>query len=363
MKKIFALLIATVMCLSLFTACKDEKKEEKVAATAPEKVNVEYNKDVVLKVDDIEITQAYYNFIYSITYEQMAQYQQSFGDDWLNMEIEEGTGKTVADYIEETTKLQVEQLAASTILAGQYGIKSDKDVKKAVEEQKKMVVENYGGEEGYADFLKSSSTTDEAIDQYLETYEILNRLFEKISQEGEKGYVADAEIEKAFLEDYKDKLRVQHVLISTMADEQTGAPGKSDEEALKLAKEVIAKLDKGEEMDTLISDYNEDPGMSAGQYYTFGTGEMVEEFEKASRELKVGEYTKEPVKSDYGYHIIKKYAIDTTIPEFEDYKLMRKQEKTTEVIQEESEKLTFKWNDKIVKEAVKKLKAEKQKAK
>ena len=352
MKKVLALLVAMILCVSLFASCG-----EKISTPDDKKLN----STVVLKAGDVEITQAYYNFIHSIIYAQMAQYEQYYGEDWLNMEIE--SGKTVENYIDESAKLQSEQFAAAIILGEEYGIAVDDKIKEDVKGQKKDVVESYGGEEGYIQFLKDSHTTDEAITTYLETYEVLSALLEKITKKGEEGYIEESEVEKMFLEEYKDKLRVQHVLISTQADEATGAVAKSDEEALKIANQVIAKLDKGEEFDTLIADYGEDPGMSAGQFYTFGTGEMVEEFEKASRELKVGEYTKKPVKSDYGYHIIKRYAIDKEIPEYADFKLVKEQEKLTDILVKRSEKLDMKWEDKKVDAYLKEWKKEREEAK
>ncbi len=351
MKKIFALLIAVVMCLSLFTACKDEKQVETNVISA----NEDFNNVVVLEAEGIQVSKAFYNFIYSMTYDNMAQQAQFYGDDWENMEIEEG--KTIGDYIKETTSVQIEQFVTARVLAQKYGI-TEKDVADAVKEQKKQVLESYGGEEAYVEFLNMACTTDGAISSYLETYEILNLLFEKLAEKGEAGYVAAEDLEKSFLEACKDKLRVQHILISTQADESTGAPAKSDEEAKKIAEEVIEKLDKGEDFDKLIPDYNEDPGMSSGQFYLFGPGEMVEEFETASKELKVGEYTKTPVKSDFGYHVIKKYEINAKIPEFEDYKVSKQQEKAIQVIEEEAKNITFKWDDKAVEDAVKFVKDE-----
>ena len=352
MKKVLALLVAMILCVSLFASCGEK------ISTPDDK---ELNNTVVLKIEDVKITQAYYNFIHSIIYSQMAQYEQYYGEDWLNMEIE--SGKTVENYIDESAKSQAEQFAAAIILGEEYGITVDSKIKENVETQKKDVIESYGGEEGYIQFLEESHTTDEAITTYLETYEVLTALLEKITKKGEEGYIEDSEIEKMFLEEYKDKLRVQHVLISTKADEQTGAPAKTDEEALKIANEVIAKLDKGEKFDSLISDYGEDPGMSAGQFYTFGTGEMVEEFEKASRELKVGEYTKKPVKSDYGYHVIKRYTIDKEIPEYADFKLMKSQEKLTDILVKKAEKLDKKWEDKKIDAYMKEWKKEREEAK
>ena len=38
---------------------------------------------------------------------------------------------------------------------------------------------------------------------------------------------------------------------------------------------------------------------------------MVPEFEEASKNLEIGAYTKTPVKSDYGYHVIMRMPLDT----------------------------------------------------
>ena len=77
----------------------------------------------------------------------------------------------------------------------------------------------------------------------------------------------------------------------------------------------------------MIEQYNEDPGISKGKFYVFGTGEMVSEFEEASKNLEIGEYTKEPVKTSYGYHIIKRFDINTKIDEFKDFQNNLLQEK------------------------------------
>ena len=45
---------------------------------------------------------------------------------------------------------------------------------------------------------------------------------------------------------------------------------------------------------------------SFDRIYKFNKGDMEETFENAAYALKVNEYTKEPIKTSYGYHIIKK---------------------------------------------------------
>jgi len=69
----------------------------------------------------------------------------------------------------------------------------------------------------------------------------------------------------------------------------------------KTAKEVIAKLDKGGDFEKLAKEYTKDNTVDLG-YFTEDL--MVPEFTNAASKLKVGEYTKKPVKTQFGYHVI-----------------------------------------------------------
>jgi foldase protein PrsA len=95
---------------------------------------------------------------------------------------------------------------------------------------------------------------------------------------------------KDYYENYKPKIKASHILVK---DEKT-------------AKEVKEKLDKGEDFAKLAKEYSQDPGSSAngGDLGWFGPGKMVKEFEDAAYKLKAGQVS-DPVKTDYGYHIIK----------------------------------------------------------
>lgn len=356
MKRIFTIIIATLLCVSLLAGCG--------GSDIKTKNDKELNETVVAKIGDVKITQAYYNFIYSLLYSNMAQYEQYYGADWINMEIEEG--KTIGDFIKENTMSQIEQLAAAMVIADENGIKTDSEIKSHIKEQKKNIIENYGGEDGFAEFLESSKTTDAAINTYLEMYEVYNKLFEKITAKGGEAYIEDKEIEDEFRSEYADKLRVQHILVSTQeqTNEETGEtkPARSDEEALKIVNEIIAKLDKGESFDSLITEYDEDPGMEAGKFYVFGDGEMVAEFEEASKNLAIGDYTKEGVKTSYGYHIIKRYDITTEIDEFKSFKETKSQEKITEIIEKKIDALKIKWEEKTIDKYVDKWNEEMKKA-
>lgn len=74
---------------------------------------------------------------------------------------------------------------------------------------------------------------------------------------------------------------------------------------------VLEKLKKGEDFAALATEFSQDTGsaVNGGDLGWFSTGAMVPEFETAAFALeKSGDYTLEPVKSDFGYHIIQLIA-------------------------------------------------------
>lgn len=82
----------------------------------------------------------------------------------------------------------------------------------------------------------------------------------------------------------------------------------ADEQA---AKDIIVRLQNGEDFATLAKELSTDTGSGAngGDLGWFGSGAMVPEFEDAAFALKnPGDITTEPVKSDFGFHIIQLIA-------------------------------------------------------
>jgi parvulin-like peptidyl-prolyl isomerase len=92
-------------------------------------------------------------------------------------------------------------------------------------------------------------------------------------------------------------VRASHILIN-----QYG----SDEKNLEEANKIYERLIKGEDFAKLAMEYSADPGSAknGGDLNYFSKGMMVKEFEEASFNGKINEIQK-PVKSTYGYHIIK----------------------------------------------------------
>ena len=89
-----------------------------------------------------------------------------------------------------------------------------------------------------------------------------------------------------------DQVHSAHILVDTEAD----------------AQKVLDRLAKGEKFEDLAKELSKDTGSAAngGDLGWVGKGQLVPEFEKAIFEdLKPGETTKTPVKTQYGYHIIK----------------------------------------------------------
>jgi len=105
----------------------------------------------------------------------------------------------------------------------------------------------------------------------------------------------------------REEAHARHILVDT-------------EEA---AKAVIADLDKGADFAALAKERSTDPGASEGGDLGWFTAEqMVPEFSEAAFALQPGTYTKEPVKSQFGWHVIlledKRTAAAPTFEEMKD---------------------------------------------
>ncbi|MGP1517996.1 MAG: peptidylprolyl isomerase [Ottowia sp.] len=92
------------------------------------------------------------------------------------------------------------------------------------------------------------------------------------------------------------------------------------------AKAIIAKLKKGEKFDAIAKKQSKDPGSGSkgGDLGWAMPDTYVKEFAEAVQKLKKGELTETPVKTQYGYHVIKmediRDAQPPEMPKFEDVK-------------------------------------------
>lgn len=103
-----------------------------------------------------------------------------------------------------------------------------------------------------------------------------------------------------------DKVSASHILLAYKGAERSEAT-RSDEDAKKLAEELLARIKKGEDFGKIASENSDCPSgkSAAGSLGEFGRGMMAKEFEDAAYALKVGEISG-VVKSPFGYHIIRR---------------------------------------------------------
>lgn len=194
------------------------------------------------------------------------------------------------------------------ILADKYGKDLTEDEKTQIENQIDSWITSFGNEQVLLQETQSyfGVNTMEGLREYLSLQFRRNKAIEDYV----KSIVTDKEIEKYYDEEIFGDIKASHILIEPkVTDKMTTAEKKAaEEEALKTAKEVITKLKNGEKFEDLAKEYsadasNKNEGGNLG-YFTHGT--MEESFEDAAKELELNKYTKTPVKTSYGYHIILK---------------------------------------------------------
>ena len=108
---------------------------------------------------------------------------------------------------------------------------------------------------------------------------------------------------KDYYDNYEPSIEASHILIKPENDTD-----EANLAAEKKAKDLIARIENGEDFADLAKEFSEDPGSATngGSLGSFGKGDMVGEFENAAFDLAIDEVTKTPVKSQFGYHIIKR---------------------------------------------------------
>ena len=124
--------------------------------------------------------------------------------------------------------------------------------------------------------------------------------------------VTDKEIQKYYDDEVFGDVDSKHILVST------GKDGLSDEEAKKLANEIIDKLNKGTSWDDVVKEYK-DKIVSEDLGYNAFNASLESAYLKECKNLAVNTYSKTPVLTSYGYHIVFKKA-QKDKPKLEDVK-------------------------------------------
>jgi len=203
----------------------------------------------------------------------------------------------------------LEHLIMSKILLQKATPDDKTNVLKMVDDEINQARTNAPSPEAFDEQLKAKGMTLAQVrDQAVE-----NQLFRRVllREASNNIPIADAEVTNFYRDNpdqfkIPERVHVAHILISTVDPvAQQPLPLERKKEKLKLANELKARAEKGEDFAALVKQYSDDPGSKhKGGEYTFARGNMLLEFEAASFSMKVGQIS-DPVETKFGYHIIK----------------------------------------------------------
>ncbi|MHA3771597.1 peptidylprolyl isomerase [Verrucomicrobiota bacterium sgz303538] len=174
-------------------------------------------------------------------------------------------------------------------------------------------------------------------------------------QTKDKVEVSDADAEKFYKENpdqFKkpEQVRASHILVRV---EQDAKPEVVVEKEKK-AQAIAARVKKGEDFNKVAAEVSEDPSAkeNSGDLNFFSKDQMVPEFSNAAFGMKKDEIS-EPVRSQFGYHIIKvtdrkpaeTVTLDQAKPQLVAFlKQQKKQQEVSKVVREIREKADVKIN-------------------
>ena len=268
LKKILALVLALVCAVS-FAACSKVENQDDVAVELK-------NEDIVLNFGDKAVNYEEFRYFYLNTKRSMDNGDETYWTTNPDKEAE----------LNKNVLYSISQLYAIEKAAAENGVTLSDEAKAETQ----SLIDSYNtsyGEEEFGKMLSESYFTLGLFEKISNVIALESELYQNVIETDKLG--KESEIKAKLNSD--DYIRVMHILY---ADEAT-------------AKGVLenAKTATDEEFYNLAQSA-EDGGMignTAGYCFTYGM--MVEPFEKASFELEVGE-TSDLVKSDYGYHIIRR---------------------------------------------------------
>ena len=166
----------------------------------------------------------------------------------------------------------------------------------------------FGSERAFIEYLRLQYRRTQYTDDYI------------------KEQITDKEIEKYYEDKVYGDINTKHILVKV----SSSATDEEKKEAENLAKEIITKLNEGKSFDEVKDEYKDKITYEELGYKAYNAS-LESAYMEAMQKLENNSYTKEPVQTSYGYHVI--YRIDQKEkPALEDIKDQIKEEIADEKI-------------------------------
>ncbi len=244
---------------------------------------------------------AEYNYYLSML---SMQVKASVSEDQLDMYWDtEKDGKTTFEIMKDKALNEMLNLRIASEKAKELGIPLESVNSQYVSLYKQQMLGGYTE----AEFCKELNTSSEAFDLIIRLMLQRSMLIEKLMADGEADFnIEEAALKKTFENNY---WKAQHILIQTVDSSNMPLPDDQIAAAEAKANDLLARAKSGEDFTALMNEFSEDPGSkSQPEGYIFTSGEMVMEFEEATKNLEINGIS-DLVKTSYGYHIIKRLPL------------------------------------------------------
>ena len=259
--------------------------------------------ETVLTVNGDAVTADEYSgyMLYNMQYYASMYAQMGLTDLWSNEDMAKSLGASMPEAAEQ------QAIYARVVMQkfNELGLKLSYNEQKEMASVRRNSIANTT-KDAYLNQIAQFGFSDQTYQNFMyisQCYQALNDYYF-----GENGVntPSDEDIQKYYEDNY---ITAKHILITTV-DPASGETKRTDEEAKKEAQSILERINAGEDFDTLMNQYSEDTGLSNNPNgYTFTEGQMVTEFYDGAKALAEDEVS-ELVKSNYGYHIIKRVKLD-----------------------------------------------------
>lgn len=301
-------LIAAVAIFTLSISVMGCKMIEKT----PEAIQ----KTVYATVGDEKITKADMDEEMKATIDQL---KQQYGDDYANNEkIKDQLKQMKVQYLNAMVNEKLMLKNAESV-----GVTpTDDELNEYADKQIEQLKQAYPDDAQLQQVLEANGFTEDSYKDYAKKQYKLQKVQEAITADVE---VTDDDA-KAYYDENKDSqytvgagANAAHILIA-----EKGSDGNIDFDAsLAKANEVKAKLDAGADFAQLASEYGTDGTKDKGGdlgFVAYNQANYDQDFLAGFKQLSEGQIS-DPVKSQFGYHIIKATGIkDEVVTPFDDVK-------------------------------------------